>query len=86
MSSNRLTDDSAIFETDNFIDQRGAVNTGGVRLMSLTDVADQLDVSLSTLRRRITEGALRVHRIGRALRVSEADLAAFLAAARSKKS
>ena len=49
MSSNRLTDDSAIFETDNFIDQRGAVNTGGARLMGLTEVADQLNVSLSTL-------------------------------------
>lgn len=85
MSSYRLADDSAIFETDNFIDQRSNGSTGGVRLMSLTDVADQLDVSLSTLRRRITEGALRVHRIGRAIRISHVDLAAFLAATRSKK-
>ncbi len=56
------------------------------RLMPLRDVADQLDVSLSTLRRRIAEGALRVHRIGRAIRISEADLGAFLAASRGKKS
>ncbi|HQT62690.1 MULTISPECIES: helix-turn-helix domain-containing protein [unclassified Acidiphilium] len=55
------------------------------RLMPLRDVADQLDVSLSTLRRRIAEGALRVHRIGRAIRVSHADLGAFLAASRSEK-
>ena len=55
------------------------------RMLSLSDVAEQLDVSLSTVRRRIAEGALRVHRIGRAIRISHVDLAAFLAATRSKK-
>ena len=55
------------------------------RMMPLRDVADILDISLSTLRRRIAEGALRVHRIGRAIRISHVDLAAFLAATRSKK-
>ena len=55
-------------------------------MMPLAAVADILDVSIPTLRRRIVEGALRVYRIGRTIRVSEADLAAFLAAARSKKS
>ncbi len=55
------------------------------RMMPLRDVADILDISLSTLRRRIAEGALRVHRIGRAIRISHVDLAAFLAASRSEK-
>ena len=55
------------------------------RMMTLRDVADILEVSIATLRRRIAEGALRVHRIGRTIRVSEADLGAFLAASRSEK-
>jgi excisionase family DNA binding protein len=55
------------------------------RMMPLRDVAEILEVSIATLRRRIAEGALRVHRIGRTIRVSQADLAAFLAASRSDK-
>ncbi|HQT75168.1 MAG TPA: helix-turn-helix domain-containing protein [Acidiphilium sp.] len=55
------------------------------RMMPLRDVAEILDVSIATLRRRIAEGALRVHRIGRTIRISEADLGAFLTANRSEK-
>ncbi len=45
-------------------------------------VALRLGVSLRTVRRLIAAGALPVHRIGRAVRVSEDDLARFLAARR----
>ncbi len=48
------------------------------RMLSLREVADVLGVSLATVRRRIAEGSLSIYRIGRAVRVSEADLAAFL--------
>ena len=49
-----------------------------VRLLTLAAVAEQTGLSLSTLRRAIRHRRLSVHRIGRCLRVSEADLAAFL--------
>lgn len=86
MSGKQKTDDWALSEPDNIIDLHGTPSITGVQLMSLNDVADKLDVSLSTLRRRIAEGALRVHRIGRAIRVSQTDLAAFLAASRGAES
>ena len=85
MGGKQQTDDWAVSEPDSIIDPRGTAGMAGVQLMSLNDVAKQLDVSLSTLRRRIAEGVLRVHRIGRAIRVSHADLGAFLAASRSEK-
>lgn len=66
-----------------------AVPTGGHslatgRMMSLADVADLLDVSIATARRRVAEGALRVHKIGRTVRISEHDLATFLEASRKE--
>jgi excisionase family DNA binding protein len=48
------------------------------RLLSVTAVAERLDLSTKTIRRCITAGTLPVHRLGRQLRVSEADLLAFL--------
>jgi excisionase family DNA binding protein len=48
------------------------------RFLSLKDVALALGVSIKSLRRWIDAGDLRVHRLGRQLRVSEEDLAAFL--------
>ncbi len=45
-------------------------------------VAARLGLSLRTVRRLIAAGALPVHRIGRAVRVSEDDLARFLAVRR----
>ena len=45
-------------------------------------VARRLDVTVRTVRRLIAAGELPVHRIGRAVRVSEDDLARFLAARR----
>ena len=51
-------------------------------LHTIKQVAARLAVSLRTVRRLIAPGALPVHRIGRAVRVSEDDLARFLAARR----
>ena len=51
-------------------------------LLDAAAVAARLDVSLRTVRRLIAAGELPVHRIGRAVRVSEDDLARFLAARR----
>ncbi len=48
-------------------------------LLTITDVADRCSVSVKTVRRWIAAGDLVAHRLGQQLRVSEADLAAFLA-------
>jgi excisionase family DNA binding protein len=53
-------------------------NKAQLTLLSLTKVADLLDVSLSTIRRLIKEGALRARRVGGQLRVSLADLQVFI--------
>lgn len=53
------------------------------RLLTLTEVAERLVVSPKTLRRWITLEQLRIHRLGRQIRVSEEDLHAFLAQRRA---
>ena len=52
------------------------------RLLSIATVALHLDVSQKTVRRPVDDGQLPVHRVGRQVRVSEADLAAFIARSR----
>ena len=47
-------------------------------LLTIADVADQLQVSTKTVRRMITRGDLPVHRLGRQIRVAPHDLGAFL--------
>ena len=47
------------------------------RMHSVKDIAAMLRLSTKTVRRMIVRGELRVHRLGRALRVSEEDLVAF---------
>jgi excisionase family DNA binding protein len=55
-----------------------------VRLHTIDETAELLNVSPRTVRRLIEAGALRAHRIGRRLvRISDEDIAAFLAANRS---
>jgi len=49
------------------------------RQLTISDVALRLQVSTKTVRRWIDAGALPVHRLGRLLRISEQDLAVFLA-------
>jgi excisionase family DNA binding protein len=53
------------------------------RFLSVEAVATHLQVSTKTVRRWIDAGELPVHRLGRQLRVSEADLGAFVARSRS---
>ncbi len=47
-------------------------------LMTIPDVAEQLQVSEKTIRRWLTRGDLIAHRIGRQLRISEPDFQAFI--------
>ena len=46
---------------------------------TIAEVAERLNVCERTVRRWIAFGLLPVHRFGRTVRISEADLAAFLA-------
>ena len=48
------------------------------RLLSVASVAKRLQVSTKTVRRWIETGVLRVHRLGRCVRISETDLQEFL--------
>jgi excisionase family DNA binding protein len=48
-------------------------------LLSVVVVAERLDVSTKTVRRLIASGNLRAHHVGRQVRVSEEDLALYLA-------
>lgn len=51
----------------------------GGKFFTVGNVAVHLDVSPRTVHRWIADHQLVVHRIGRSVRVSEADLKAFLA-------
>ena len=50
-----------------------------IKLLTIPDVAERLNVSTRTVRRRVDAGDLVVHRIGRVVRISEGDLRVFLA-------
>ena len=47
-------------------------------LLSVATVADRLDVSAKTVRRWIAASELRIHRLGRSVRIGETDLRQFL--------
>jgi excisionase family DNA binding protein len=51
-----------------------------LRLLRLREVADRLSVSVPTVRREIRSRRLNAVRIGRVLRVYEAELANYIAA------
>jgi excisionase family DNA binding protein len=53
------------------------------QLRTIAETAELLNTSTRTVRRFIASGALPVHRLGRSVRISDADIAAFLAATRS---
>ena len=57
--------------------------SAALRFLSIGDVAEGLKVTTRTVRRWIALGLLRVHRFGRTVRISEADLATFLATHRT---
>jgi len=54
-----------------------------IKLFTIEEVAETLNVSSRTVRRLIESGALPVHRLGRLVRIADGDLATFLAASRS---
>ena len=49
------------------------------RLLTVQDVAADLQLSTKTIRRLIERGELPVHRVGRTVRISEEDLLVFTA-------
>lgn len=51
--------------------------------LTVNEVANNLQVSVRSVRQLIASGMIRVHRIGRAVRISEADLAEFLDSTRT---
>jgi excisionase family DNA binding protein len=53
------------------------------KLRKIGETADILNVSERTVRRLIDMGALPAHRLGRSVRISDADIAVFLAANRN---
>jgi excisionase family DNA binding protein len=53
------------------------------QLRTVAQTAELLGTSTRTIHRLIQSHALPVHRLGRLVRVSDADIAAFLAATRS---
>jgi excisionase family DNA binding protein len=53
-----------------------------VRLRTIDETAEILNVSSRTVRRLIDSGALPVHRFGRSVRVSDPDIALLMAASR----
>jgi excisionase family DNA binding protein len=55
-----------------------AGETAPDRLLDLKEVASIMGLSVPTIRRAIRHRKLAVHRLGGAIRVSEADLQAFL--------
>ena len=50
----------------------------GQRMLAVAEVAERLNVSVKTVRRLISNRELEAYQIRRQLRVSEADLAAYL--------
>ena len=50
---------------------------------TVEEVAEQLGVSLATIRRAIRDGRLATHRFGRAVRIAPDDLEIFLTNART---
>lgn len=47
-------------------------------LLDMQEAADQLRISLASIRRLIEKGDLRVARIGRLVRISQTELEAFV--------
>ncbi len=53
-----------------------------MKMLTVEQVANDLQLSVRTVRRLIEDGSIPVHRIGRSLRISEDDLDRYLAATR----
>ena len=50
----------------------------GPEMLTVADIAERLNVSNMTVYRRIQSGELKAYRFGRAFRVYEADLNAYM--------
>jgi excisionase family DNA binding protein len=61
----------------------GTLGRPVTKLLTIDEAAEVLNVSPRTVRRLIESRALPAHRLGRLVRISSPDLAAFLAATRS---
>ena len=57
---------------------KGKVGDAHTQLLTIKEVARREAVSARTVRRQIENGDLPYYRIGRAVRISEEDLAALL--------
>jgi excisionase family DNA binding protein len=55
---------------------------GHLKFHTIGGIARQLEVSARSVHRWVAEGKLIVHRMGRSVRISEADFKTFLAAHR----
>ena len=53
------------------------------KLRTMDETAELFNTSTRTVRRLIDSGALPAHRLGRCVRISDLDIAVFLAANRS---
>jgi len=58
-------------------------NRPATELRTIPETAERFETSTRTIRRLIQSGALPVYRIGRLVRISEADIEDFLAKHRS---
>jgi excisionase family DNA binding protein len=58
-------------------------NRPATELRTIPEIAEQFEVSTRTVARLVRSGTLRAYRIGRLVRISEADTEDFLANQRS---
>ncbi len=57
-------------------------SAGRLPMLTVKQAADELQHSEKTIRRWIEQGGLHVHRLGRGIRITHKDLAAFVAVRR----
>jgi excisionase family DNA binding protein len=60
------------------IDESDQASASVARFFTIAEIARQFGVSEKWVRRRIAEGQLPVHQMGRLIRISEADAAAYI--------
>ena len=63
--------------------ERSAHGRPLTKLRTIDETAELFNTSTRTVRRLIDSGALPAHRLGRCVRISDLDIAVFLAANRS---
>jgi excisionase family DNA binding protein len=82
MSSHDLSKDHS-FDSICGPTSAGKAAPGKVRFFTVEQVADSLNLSARSVWRLIGDQKLPVHRFGRAVRIAEADLRAFIAVHRA---